>query len=121
MSSLIILQVGRLSRDKIEGRWITTDTRRAVMFKGKELRSHNDKNAVDTLYQTDDGRYVAQVERTVDDYDERGSKVTFYHVCLVEEKDLRPGGRWSHVAPDLPPMPLADYLEALSSNEPRWT
>ncbi len=120
MSSYIILQVGTVARDKVKGRWVASDTRRRVMFKGKKVRTHSDTNAIDTLYRTDDGKYVVQTERSVDDYDERGSKVTFYGVYVVMEADLRPGGPWAHVAPDLPPMPLADYLEALACNGPRW-
>ena len=120
MSSGIILEVGSVARDKIDGRWVTSDKRRRLMFKGKLVRTHSDKNAVDTLYRADDGQYIGHTERTVADYDGRGSKVTFYHVSVVNERDLQPGGLWSHVAPDLPPMPLADYLAALASNGPRW-
>ena len=120
MSSRIVLEVGSLARDKIEGRWVISDKRRRVMFKGKKVRTHSDKNAVDTLYRMDDGRYVGHSERTVEDYDERGSKVTFYHVSMIKERDLRPGGPWSHVAPDLAPMPLDDYLAALACDGPRW-
>ena len=127
MSSYIIIQVGRVSKDKINGRWETTDTRRAVTFIGKEIRTywtnseHSTLNEVTTLYETKDGQHVITLEMSVDNYDARGSRVTFHHAYVVDEKELRPGGRWGYVGPSLLPMPLDDFLAALASNETRWT
>ena len=105
------------------------DKTRRVRFHGEKLGSYTEfkldpisrsltdtRGATQTLYRTDDGRFLVHIE----DWSRWNDEPTRYNLLEIEEEDLWTGGRFEFLGRKTgltPPMSLEEYLSQLAESE----
>ena len=114
----VTVQVGSLS---VLSNGATQDTRRPVEFVGERLAERTEygsgdhgltdtRGVTETLYKTEDGRYVVHVE----DWSRWQGEPDTYHLHVATPEDLGPGGRYEALGREAGlgrPLTLDEALE----------